>query len=152
VGIYRRAQLVGEKNGVYIIDDFAHNPAEVTAAIKACQQISQRVIAWFQPHGYGPLRFMHEELAEKTSEVLRDKDYFVMSDVYYAGGTVNRDIGSDAVISSIQEKGRNALLINDRSKLPGLFKDMAQPGDVILMMGARDPSLSNFAMEVLEKL
>jgi len=152
VGIYRRAQLVGKKHGVCVIDDFAHNPAEVAAAIKACQQIGEKVIAWFQPHGYGPLRFMHEELAEKVSEVLRDKDWFVMSDVYYAGGTVNKDIGSDVVITAIQKKNRNALLVNDRIKLPEILKNMVQPGDVILMMGARDPSLSTFATEVLENL
>lgn len=152
VGIYRRTQLVGEKSGVYVIDDFAHNPAEVAAAIKACQQIGERVIAWFQPHGYGPLKFMHEELAEKVSEVLRDDDWFVMSDVYYAGGTVNRDIGPEVVIQNIQKNKKNAILVNDRSKLSGMFKGMVQPGDVILMMGARDPSLSDFAAEVLENL
>ncbi|HEX2933960.1 MAG TPA: UDP-N-acetylmuramate--L-alanine ligase [Bacteroidales bacterium] len=152
VGIYRRAQLVGEKNGIYVIDDFAHNPAEVAAVIKACQQIGKRVFAWFQPHGYGPLRFMHEELAEKVTEVLREADYLIMSDVYYAGGTVNKDIGSDVVIDAIQKSGKNALLVNDRKELPLKLKNMAQPGDVILMMGARDPSLSDFAVEVLEKL
>lgn len=152
VGIYRRAQLVGEKNGIYVIDDFAHNPAEVAAVIKACQQIGKRVFAWFQPHGYGPLRFMHEELAEKVTEVLRDADCFIMSDVYYAGGTVNKDIGSDVVIDAIQKSGKNALLVNDRKELPLKLKNMAQPGDVILMMGARDPSLSDFAVEVVEKL
>lgn len=152
VGIYRRAQLVGEKNGVYVIDDFAHNPAEVAAVIKACQQIGKRVFAWFQPHGYGPLRFMHEELAEKVTEVFRDTDCFVMSDVYYAGGTVNRDIESDVVISAVQKTGKNALLIKDRKELPLKLRSMAQPGDVILMMGARDPSLSDFALEVLKKM
>lgn len=152
VGIYRRTLLVGEKNGVYIIDDFAHNPSEVAAAIKACQQISERVIAWFQPHGYGPLRFMHEELAERVSETLRDNDCFIMSDVYYAGGTVNRDIGSEVVINAIQCKHKSALYIPNRSNLPSLLNGMVQPGDVILTMGARDPSLSEFAVRVLEVL
>jgi UDP-N-acetylmuramate--alanine ligase len=152
VGIYRRAQLVGERNGVCVIDDFAHNPAEVAAVIKACQQIGEKVIAWFQPHGYGPLRFMHEELAEKVSEILKANDCFIMSDVYYAGGTVNRDIGSDVVISAIQKKNKNAILVTDRTNLPSTLKNMAQPGNVILMMGARDPSLSDFAVEVLENL
>ena len=151
-GIYRRTQLVGNKNGVYVIDDFAHNPAEVAAAIRACQQISKRVTAWFQPHGYGPLRFMHEELAGSVSEVLRDTDCFIMSDVYYAGGTVDKDIGSDTVIHAVQKTHQNALLVPDRSSLPGMLKKSAQPGDVVLLMGARDPSLSDFALEVLEKL
>jgi UDP-N-acetylmuramate--alanine ligase len=150
VGIYRRTQLVGENNGIYVIDDFAHNPAEVAAAIKACQQIGERVIAWFQPHGYGPLRFMHEELALKVADTLRETDWYVMSDVYYAGGTVNRDIGSDVVISRIQQSGKNALLVPDRKNLPGVLNNMVQPKDVILLMGARDPSLSDFAIEVLE--
>lgn len=152
VGIYRRVQLVGEKDGVYVIDDFAHNPAEVAAAVRACQHVGKRVIAWFQPHGYGPLRFMHEELAAKVSETLRDQDIFVMSDVYYAGGTVSRDIESDVVIRAIQNRSRNAILVADRSKFPSVLKDIVQQGDVILTMGARDPSLSDFACDVLENL
>jgi UDP-N-acetylmuramate--alanine ligase len=151
-GIYRRTQLVGQKNGVSVIDDFAHNPSEVAAAIKACQQIADRVFAWFQPHGFGPLRFMHKELAERVSEVLRTEDLFIMSDVYYAGGTVNRDIGPDIVINAIQNASRNALLFSDRSVLPARLSEMANPGDIILLMGARDPSLPDFALAVLEKL
>ena len=89
-GIYRRTQWIGQKNGVSVIDDFAHNPSEVAAAIRACQQISTRVFAWFQPHGFGPLRFMHNELAERVTGVLRKEDHFIMSDVYYAGGTVEQ--------------------------------------------------------------
>jgi UDP-N-acetylmuramate--alanine ligase len=151
-GIYRRTQLVGQKNGVSVIDDFAHNPSEVSAAIKACQLTSTRVFAWFQPHGFGPLRFMHKELAERVSEVLRKEDYFIMSDVYYAGGTVSRDIGSDIVIDAIQKAKKNALLLKDRTVLPSTLKEMTHSGDVILLMGARDPSLSDFAVAVLEKL
>ena len=151
-GIYRRTQLVGQKNGISVIDDFAHNPSEVTAAIKACQQISTRVFAWFQPHGFGPLRFMHKELAERVTEVLREEDHFIMSDVYYAGGTVNKDIGPDIVIDAIQKASKNALLVNDRSILPATLREMTHPGDVIILMGARDPSLPDFAIEVLEKL
>ncbi len=151
-GIYRRTQLIGQKNGIAVIDDFAHNPSEVAAAIRACQQVGTRVFAWFQPHGFGPLRFMHKELAERVTEVLRNEDQFIMSDVYYAGGTVNRDIGPDVVINAIQKANKNALLVNDRSLLPAALGKMARPGDVILLMGARDPSLSDFAVEVLEKL
>ena len=151
-GIYRRTQLIGQKSGIAVIDDFAHNPSEVAAAIRASQQISTRVFAWFQPHGFGPLRFMHKELAERVTEVLREGDYFMMSDVYYAGGTVNKDIGSDIVIQTIQKANKNALLVNDRSILPAMLREMTHSGDVILLMGARDPSLSDFAAEVLEKL
>lgn len=151
-GIYRRTQLVGAKNGIAVIDDFAHNPSEVAAAISSCQQISKRVFAWFQPHGFGPLRFMHEELARRVSETLRQEDVFMMSDVYYAGGTVNKDIGSETVTEAVKKTHPHTLLVNDRSALPEKLKSMVQPGDVILLMGARDPSLSDFASEVMKSL
>ena len=151
-GIYRRTQLVGVMNGIAVIDDFAHNPSEVAAAISSCQQISKRVFAWFQPHGFGPLRFMHEELALKVSETLRQEDIFMMSDVYYAGGTVNKDIGSETVTDAVKKTHPHTLLVNDRSALPEKLKSMVQTGDVILLMGARDPSLSEFASEVLKSL
>lgn len=152
VGIFRRTQLVGEKNGVYVIDDFAHNPAEVAAAIRTCQLMGKRVFAWFQPHGYGPLRFMHEELAEKSADTLRPNDCLILSDVYYAGGTVNKDITSEVVIRDVKAKGKNAILVEDRNKLTEVLNDKIEKGDVILLMGARDPSLADFAQHVLEKL
>jgi UDP-N-acetylmuramate--alanine ligase len=152
VGIYRRTQLVGEKKGIFVIDDFAHNPSEVAAAIKTCQLIGKRVFAWFQPHGYGPLRFMHEELAEKISSTLRENDYLLMSEVYYAGGTVNKDINSNVVIEAVKTKGKKALLSEDRNKLPEVFHKIIEKGDVILLMGARDPSLGDFARTIYDKL
>jgi UDP-N-acetylmuramate--alanine ligase len=143
---------VGEKNGVTMIDDFAHNPSEVAAAIKTCQLIGKRVFAWFQPHGYGPLRFMHEELAEKSVETLRSSDYLLMSEVYYAGGTVNKDITSEVVINAVKARGKNAAYIEDRNMLSNFFEKNTEKGDVILFMGARDPSLADFAKEIFEKL
>lgn len=152
VGIFRRTQLVGEKKGVYLIDDFAHNPAEVQAAIRSCQQIGKRVFAWFQPHGYGPLRFMHKELAERVIETLRPEDYYLMSDVYYAGGTVTKDISSDVVINEVVKAGKKALLFEDRNKMSDYFAKETRQGDVILMMGARDPSLAEFAETTFNQL
>ena len=151
-GIYRRTQLVGEKNGVFVIDDFAHNPAEVAAAIKTCQMIGKKVFAWFQPHGYGPLRFMHHELTEKAIEILRESDYFIMSDVYYAGGTVNKDITSDVVINAVNQKGKKAILVADRKNLAEKINNLSTKGDVVLLMGARDPSLGDFAKQVYNGL
>ena len=60
-GIYRRNQVYGKKHGVLLIDDYAHNPAKCAAAIKACQYIAPKVIAWFQPHGYAPTKFLRND-------------------------------------------------------------------------------------------
>jgi UDP-N-acetylmuramate--alanine ligase len=145
-GIYRRTQLIGEKDGICVIDDFAHNPSEVAAAIKACQAVGKRVHAWFQPHGYGPLRFMHQDLIHEVSAVMRKEDFFYVSDVYYAGGTVAMDIQSDILIEPMIAKGVNAYYIAERKKLVATIKKDLRKDDVILIMGARDTTLSTFAM------
>jgi UDP-N-acetylmuramate--alanine ligase len=149
-GIYRRMQVIGEKNGVVFIDDFAHNPVEVSAAIASCQLIGERVIAWFQPHGYGPLRFMQPDLIEMVANVLGKEDIFIMSDIYYAGGTVARDIHSRDIINSLRESNTNVIYLDQREKLKGFITENTLPGDVVLLMGARDPSLAGFAKELFQ--
>ncbi len=144
-GIYRRTQLVTNQDGILVIDDFAHNPAEIAAAIRSCQSLGSRVYAWFQPHGYEPLRFIQDDLVKEVSSVLRDNDLFIMSDVYYAGGTVTKDISSSMVIDKLKEKIPNVKLINNRVDLKTFLAGKLRKGDVVLLMGARDPSLAEFA-------
>ena len=72
-GIYRRHQVLGNKNGVWVIDDYAHNPVKCAAAIEACQPIAPKVIAWFQPHGYGPTKFLRNDFVKEIAKVLRRK-------------------------------------------------------------------------------
>lgn len=148
-GIYRRTQLTAEKNGVIVIDDFAHNPAEVAAAIKACQHVGTRVLAWFQPHGFGPLKFMHQDLVHDVSTVMRKEDIFYVSDVYYAGGTVAKDMQSDVLIQPLLEKNCQAVYFPDRNDFRAAVRQIMQPGDVILIMGARDTTLSDFAKSII---
>ncbi len=150
-GIYRRTQLVAVVNGINIVDDFAHNPAEVAAAIGACQNISDRVFAWFQPHGYGPLRFMHAELAEKLIETLRESDVVLLSDVYFAGGTVQKGINSDIVTDAVSPY-KKALFVPDRKELSCRLKPLLTAGDTVLLMGARDPYLADFAKKLALEL
>ncbi len=151
-GIYRRTQLVGEKRGVVVIDDFAHNPSEVEAAIKACQEFGKKVFAWFQPHGFGPLKFIHQELSRKVANTLRNDDVFIISNIYYAGGNVNQTIHPDVVQKSIINEGKQAVYFPFRERLCDYVHIHSTPGDVVLLMGARDPSLSQFAKEILENL
>ncbi len=152
-GIYRRAQLVGKTNkDIYVIDDFAHNPAEVSAVIKACQAIGKRVIAWFQPHGYGPMRFMHKELTTMVGDALREQDIFMIADIYYAGGTVDQNISSTIVSEAMQLNGKHAEYVGQKEQSIARIGELAQSGDVIIVMGARDPHLDVFAKEILQKI
>lgn len=151
-GIYRRQQVLGKKNGVWVIDDYAHNPAKCAASIRACQPLSKRVIAWFQPHGYGPTRFLRNDFVEEISKALRLEDEIWMSEIFYAGGTAVKDISANDLIMDIQKRGKKAVFIEQREELLFHLKEKLQDGDILLLMGARDPSLEQFSKDLFEKL
>jgi UDP-N-acetylmuramate--alanine ligase len=157
-GIYRRHQIVATHNNITIIDDFAHNPAKIAASIRACQPMGARVLAWFQPHGYGPTRFLRHELTHHIAQALRPQDFIFMSEIYYAGGTVTKDISAKDLIADIQaqlqkeKEPLHALFFAHRNDCLQQMLAVAQSGDVILLMGARDPSLGNFARQAALQL
>lgn len=152
-GIYRRQQILGEKKGVWVIDDYAHNPAKCAASIKACQPLAEKVIAWFQPHGYGPTRFLRKDFVEEISKVLRPEDEIWMSEIFYAGGTAVKDISANDLIEDIRAKGKNAFFVEHRDDLVKILPEhFVKDHTVLLLMGARDPSLEYFAKELFEKL
>ncbi len=144
-GIYRRHQLIAEKNGVYIIDDYAHNPAKCAASIRACQPIAPKVIAWFQPHGYGPTRFLRNDFVKEIAEALREDDEIWMSEIFYAGGTAVKDISANDLIQDLQQLGKKAYFEEDREMLASSLLARISEPCVILLMGARDPGLEAFA-------
>jgi UDP-N-acetylmuramate--alanine ligase len=151
-GIYRRMQLLAIAKGVAIYDDYAHNPVKVAAAIRAVQSQAQRVIAWFQPHGYGPTRFLRNDFVQAISEVLRPQDQIWMSEIFYAGGTATKDISANDLIQEIAQKGQQAFFVADRNQLPEALRPFLKMGDILLLMGARDPSLEEFAKYVVKEL
>lgn len=151
-GIYRRHQILGKKNGVWVIDDYAHNPAKCAASIKACQPLAEKVIAWFQPHGYKPTRFLKDDFIDEISDALRPQDEIYMSEIFYAGGTAVKDISANDLISGIKEKGKNAHFVEDRNDLLKALKPELKEGTVLLLMGARDPSLETFCKDLYENL
>ena len=135
-----------------MIDDYAHNPAKCAASIKACQPLADKVIAWFQPHGYGPTRFLKNDFIEEISEALRPQDEVWMSEIFYAGGTAVKDISANDLVIGIKEKGKNAHFVEDRNNLLDALKHELNSETVLLLMGARDPSLEEFCKELFEKL
>jgi len=151
-GIYRRHQVIGQINGVWLIDDFAHNPAKCAASISACQPLAEKVVAWFQPHGYGPTRFLRNDFVEEIARVLRPQDEIWMSEIFYAGGTAVKDISANDLIKDLQAKGKNAFFVENRKEWMEVVKAHLHPNTVLLLMGARDPSLENFAAEVWASL
>ena len=151
-GIYRRHQVLGHKKGVWVIDDFAHNPVKCAASIEACQPVAPKVIAWFQPHGYGPTRFLRNDFVEEISKVLRPDDEIWMSEIFYAGGTAEKNISASDLITDIRQKGKNAFFVENRDELLQALRPHITGNCVLLLMGARDPSLEQFSKQVWENL
>ena len=151
-GIYRRHQVLGNKNGVWVIDDFAHNPVKCAAAIQACQPIAPKVVAWFQPHGYGPTKFLRNDFVEEIANVLRPEDEIWMSEIFYAGGTAVKDISANDLINDLKAKHKQAFFEENRNDLVATVKSHLTGNCVLLLMGARDPSLEQFANKVWGEL
>lgn len=151
-GIYRRHQVYGRKHGVWLIDDYAHNPVKCAAAIAACQPVAPKVIAWFQPHGYKPTRFLREEFVKEIGRVLRPQDEIWMSEIFYAGGTAVKDISANDLINDLKALGKNAYFVEDRNDFLNEARAHCTDDCVILLMAARDPSLEAFAQQTWEQL
>jgi UDP-N-acetylmuramate--alanine ligase len=151
-GIYRRSQVYGNKNGVWLIDDYAHNPVKCAASIMACQPVAKKVIAWFQPHGYAPTKFLRNDFVDEISKALRPTDEIWMSEIFYAGGTTTKDISSNDLINDLRTKGANAFFVENRDDLVSSIRTHLTDNCVLLLMGARDPSLEQFAKHVWNEL
>ncbi|MCD2425272.1 Mur ligase domain-containing protein [Niabella pedocola] len=151
-GIYRRAQVLGQKNGVWVVDDFAHNPVKCAAAIRSCQPVSDKVVAWFQPHGYTPTKFLRKEFVEEIGNALRAQDEIWMSEIFYAGGTTTKDISAGDLINDLKALGKKAYFVENRDELLTTAGSHLQPGTTLLLMGARDPSLEQFAKKIYSEL
>jgi UDP-N-acetylmuramate--alanine ligase len=151
-GLARRFDIVGTANGITVIDDFGHNPDKIAATLSTLKAFPGRIIAFFQPHGYGPIRVMGAELAAVFADMLGENDHLILCDPVYFGGTVDKSIGSQSITDAVAAAGRNAEYIPAREDCGDRIVELAQPGDRIVIMGARDDTLSGFAADVLARL
>ncbi|HTI31901.1 MAG TPA: Mur ligase family protein [Sphingomonas sp.] len=147
-GIARRLEVVGEADGVTVIDDFGHNPDKIAATIATLGAFPGRLLLFFQPHGYGPLKLMARELGESFASNMRPGDHLIVSDPAYFGGTTDKSVGSGALIAHVP----GAEHIASRDDCSVRLLELAQPGDRIVVMGARDDSLTSFARGLLDTL
>jgi UDP-N-acetylmuramate--alanine ligase len=151
-GIRRRLEVVGTANEITVIDDFAHNPDKIAATLQTLHAFPGRLLLMFQPHGYGPIRLMKDALVDCFVRELKNDDVLVMPEPVYFGGTVDRSVGSRDIICEIERHGRNALAFPDRGGCGDALVRLARRGDRIVIMGARDDSLSLFARELLRRI
>jgi len=151
-GIRRRLEWVGEAGGVTVIDDFAHNPDKIGATLTTLHGFPGRLLILFQPHGFGPLRLMRQAFVEAFVGGLAEDDVLLMPDPAYFGGTTDRSVTSRDIAQDVQTGGRQAFAFPDRTACGDRLIELARPGDRIVVMGARDDTLSSFAESLVERL
>lgn len=151
-GIRRRMEVVGTKGGITVMDDFAHNPDKIAATLSTLREFPGRLHIFFQPHGFGFLKVVGNELGESFAEHLGMDDTLYMVEPFYAGGTVDRSVGSAQIVADIVRRGKDARLAEGRDEVKAAILKTAKSGDRVIVMGARDDSLSTFAQGILAGL
>jgi UDP-N-acetylmuramate--alanine ligase len=151
-GVARRFEVVGTTaGGIRVVDDYAHNAEKLRAALTTAQAGAARVLAIFQPHGFGPARFLRPELRELLPTLLRPADRLCYAEIFYAGGTVARDISSRALAADLPAALQCAYAADHEAARRWAVSE-ARPGDTILVMGARDPDLPRLARGIYESV
>ena len=151
-GIRRRLELVGKAKDVTVIDDFAHNPDKITATLATLHAFPGRLLVMFQPHGFGPLQLMKQAFIDCFARGLHDEDVLIMPEPIYFGGTVERTISSQDIVEGVAAHNRTAFAYADRPACGDKLLELARSGDRIVVMGARDDTLSQFAADLLDDL
>jgi UDP-N-acetylmuramate--alanine ligase len=151
-GIARRLEVLGTAGGVTVIDDFAHNPDKLSAAIAALKAFPGRLHVMFQPHGFGPTKMLRKGIVAAFAEGLSTEDCLWMPEIFYAGGTADRSISSADLIDEVTRSGISATFVADRDDLGDRLIESVVSGDRIAIMGARDDSLTTFGLGLLNRL
>jgi len=151
-GLARRLERVGVASGVEVTDDFAHNPDKVAAALAALRLRGGRLRLVFQLHGFGPARMHRAGLVKAFADGLGPEDRIYIPPIYFAGGTVVRDISAADYAGDLRAAGVDALAVDRDPALPARVAADCTAGDRAVVMGARDPSLADLARDILSAL
>lgn len=151
-GTKRRLQKLGTEHGITVIDDYAHNPDKIRATLETLKKYPGYTWAVFQPHGFAPTRLIKDELIHVLNTIIDDNLTFIATDIYYVGGTVAKDISAADIIHPVKEASKDAVYIPNRSDIIDFLLPKLKADDKIIVMGARDDSLSDFAWEILKRI
>ncbi len=135
-GVGRRFELLGEHDGITIVDDYAHHPSEVVATLAAARQrfAGRRLVAVFQPHLYSRTRTMGSQLGIGLSVA----DLVVVTDVYPAREAPIRGVTGEVVVRAARRAGVTTEWVPNKDELPGYLASVVGAGDVVITIGAGD--------------
>ena len=154
-GIFRRTDFAGKtRQGALVFDDYAHNPEKIISCLDTMREIGGgRIFAVFQPHGFGPLGFMRDALFLALEKTLLPDDRFILLEPYYAGGTTSfKPTSAEVMADWLNRAARqeNYMTFDSRDTLFSWLPEHAGQGDIIVIMGARDNSLSDYAASLTQ--
>lgn len=149
-GVERRLQRVGTCGGAVVYDDYAHNPEKLHAMLATLQAAYPKGVAvvW-RPHGYAPLRKMLEALAAMFRATLRPCDELLVLPVYDAGGTTDRSLNSDALVTRLNASP--VRFVEGLEDAETHLRTHAPAFGALVVAGARDPGLPVLARRLAGK-
>ena len=150
-GVWRRDDYAGTMFcGAEVFDDYAHNPEKILSCLSGMRErCTGRLFAVFQPHGYKPFGFMESQLFEYMENFLQAEDRFILLEPFYAGGTSSFSPSAVEIHAKWQNSSRypeRFITLPDRGAIKKFLNENARSGDIVTIMGARDNSLSDFAV------
>ncbi|MGI6037242.1 MAG: UDP-N-acetylmuramate--L-alanine ligase [Limnochordia bacterium] len=132
-GVNRRFHIIGERDDVLVVDDYAHHPTEIKATLAAARTLGRRVIVVFQPHRYS--RTYH--LAGELATAFEGADEVIITDIYAAGEAPIAGVSGEVLAEGVAEqKGSGVHYCGELGAIPGFLETIAQSGDLVLTMGA----------------
>ena len=151
-GLDRRFDIHLNSGGFLVVDDYAHNPDKIAALMETVSSDRETgregILYIFQPHGYGPTRLLKDRYVETFRICLRREDRLVILPIFYAGGTVAKDISSADIISPLADAGLDVRSAPDRDFILKSLRGWK----TIVVFGARDETLSNLAGKIAGKV
>ena len=139
-GVARRFEVLGERDGVTVVDDYAHHPTELRAVLEATRQAmpGRRVAAVFQPHLFSRTR----DFADKFAEALLGAEIAVVLPIYPAREEPIEGVSSQLLVDEARRLGHPHVLAGPPpEEALGLLEEVLRPGDVLLTLGAGDVDL-----------
>jgi UDP-N-acetylmuramate--alanine ligase len=134
-GVGRRFTVKGEPQGVMVVDDYGHHPAEIRATLQAARQgwPERRIVAAFQPHRYTRTH----ELFDEFVTAFYDADVLILTDVYPAGEQPIEGASAERLSREILSHGqKNVTWIADREQIPAHLAGIVREGDIVITLGA----------------
>lgn len=148
-GIARRFASIGSYNKIEVVDDFAHNPHKLAATIAAAHLRGKRVLAFYQPHAFTSIKLLAQEFVDSFASSIGKDDHLWLTEVYYPGGSIPEGVTCKTVYEGLKARGVNVSYETCREKILAQMAAAAKPGDILLVLGARDPTLTDFARKLL---